>query len=198
MNIDAMPAARIDTAGKAKDVRGDHVARYRWAAARLAGTRGAVIDAGCNCGYGAAILADAGLTVLALDNWPAGLDFARANWDRPSISWGEAELDRRELTLPLCDAVVAFEVLEHLATPESLLRAARAASPVLLASVPNEAVWPHRPRLAPVHKRHYRKHEFATLLRATGWSQIDWFGQSTGYSSVEHDVDGRTLVVACR
>ncbi len=189
-----LDAGRINTHGELRDVRADHVARYEWAAAR---TGGHVVDAGCNCGYGAAILADAGLTVTAMDNWRPGLEFAREHWDRPGIEWVEADLNGAVNT-PVAGAVVAFEVIEHLADPGGLLRAARSGSARLLASVPNEAIWPWQPRLAPVHHRHYTKREFQVLLNEAGWTNIQWFGQRDQYSDVEPDVNGRTLVVDCR
>ena len=191
---EGLKAARLSTDGRIKDVRADHIARYEWGGRR---TDGHVVDAGCNCGYGAAILADAGRTVTAIDNWPEGLDYARQNWDRPAIEWVEADLNGA-VTTPAADAVVAFEIIEHLADPGRLLRSARSASPRLLASVPNEAFWPWSPRLAPVHHRHYRKHEFEKLLRCNGWAHVEWFGQYGPHSDVEPDVMGRTLVVDCR
>jgi 2-polyprenyl-3-methyl-5-hydroxy-6-metoxy-1,4-benzoquinol methylase len=188
-------AGRLSIDGRIKDVRADHVASYRWAASRVAGH---VVDAGCNSGYGAAILADAGHLVTALDRWQPGLDFAERNWRRPGIVWANADFAAADTMLPVCDAVVAFEVLEHLDRPELLLRAARAAAPVLLASAPNEAVWPHQPRYAPEHKRHYTRAAFETLLRAAGWSVVERFGQADGRAPVLPGVEGRTLVAACR
>ena len=43
--------------------REDHLARYHFAAQRLAGKK--VVDAGCGVGYGSFILAEAGCNVLA-------------------------------------------------------------------------------------------------------------------------------------
>lgn len=190
----ALISARLSPDGGIKDVRADHVARYRWACAR---TGGHVIDVGCNCGYGAAILADVGLTVTAIDNWAAGLQYARQHWNRPAIEWVEADLTD-SVNMPVADAVVAFEIIEHLEDPGKMLRSIRSGSPRLLASVPNEAVWPWQSRLAPVHRRHYTKRELGILLHQTGWSMVEWFGQIGPHSDVEPNVNGRTLIVDCR
>ena len=189
-----LSGARLSTDGRVKDVRADHVARYRWAAELI---RGHVIDAGCNSGYGSAILADAGLTVTGIDNWKPGLDYARRHWDRPGIFWMTADLEQI-VKLPPAAAVVAFEVIEHLNDPTPLLREARQVAGRLFASVPNQAVWPHERRLYPVHKRHYTRAEFEELLIGSGWREIEWWGQLGGESQVEREVNGRTLVVACR
>lgn len=200
--IEGLRLARLSPGGQIKDVRADHVARYKWAAERVDGH---VIDAGCNCGYGSAILTDWGqaywwassVRVTAIDNWPAGLDFARDNWSRPGIDWILADFEG-EFVFPPADAVVAFEIIEHLADPRPLLIEARRVAGRLFASVPNEAVWPWEPRLYPTHQRHYTRKQFSALLMGCGWSEIYWFGQVGGDSPVETDVKGRTIVVECR
>jgi len=192
--MEGLTAARLSTDGQVKDVRADHVARYQWASQR---TSGHVIDAGCNSGYGSAILADAGLIVTALDSWAPGLDFARKHWDRPGIAWQQADFNIG-FELPLASAVVAFEIIEHLANPRPLLDQAREVAGRLFASVPNESVWPHTPRLFPVHQRHYPRDEFEELLTECGWSPVEWGGQTGPVSPVEPGVNGRTIVVECQ
>lgn len=192
--MEGLRAARLSIDGRVKDVRADYVARYSWAAKRVSGH---VIDAGCNSGYGSAILADAGLIVTAVDNWVPGLGFARKNWDRDTITWLQADF-MGPFTLPLAGAVVAFEVIEHLENPRPLLREARRVSGKLLVSVPNENIWPHEPRLYPVHRRHYTREQLEALLVECGWEPISWWGQKDGRAPVEPDIGGRTLVVDCQ
>ncbi len=187
-------AARLSTDGQIKDVRADHVHRYGWAAERITGH---VIDAGCNCGYGAAILADAGLIVAAFDLWFQGLEYARKHSARPGITWVKADFEGA-FEFPVTGAVVAFEVVEHLDDPRPLLREARRVAGRLFASVPNQDEWPWQPRLAPVHKRHYTRGDFEALLNECGWTVASWWGQYGGDSPVEPEVSGRTLVVECR
>jgi 2-polyprenyl-3-methyl-5-hydroxy-6-metoxy-1,4-benzoquinol methylase len=191
--MEGLTAARLSTDGRIKDVRADHTARYEWAAERI---QGHVIDAGCNCGYGAAILADAGLIVTAFDYWFQGLEYARWHWDRPAIVWAKADFES-DFSFPFADAVVAFEVIEHLGDPRPLLTEARRVAGRLLASVPNQDVWPWAPRLGPVHKRHYTRGQFEALLNESGWRVTGWWGQENGDSPVQPDVHGRTLVVEC-
>ena len=158
--------------------------------------QGHAIDAGCNCGYGAAILADTGLIVTAFDLWFQGLEYARRHWARPGVTWVKADFEGA-FEFPTTGAVVAFEVIEHLGDPRPLLIEARRVAGRLLASVPNEDVWPWEPRLAPVHKRHYTRAQLEGLLTECGWTVTGWWGQAGGESPVEPEVHGRTLVVEC-
>jgi len=175
-------------------IRRDHVARYEFAA-RLIGRRARVIDVACGIGYGSALLADAGATVLGIDR------------NAEAIAYGKQHYFRRRVTLTAGDAAdigatgynaaVCFETIEHLADPLPMLKALRRAAPLLIASVPNEAVFPHRNRIK-FHYRHYTREAFSALIEAAGYEITGWFGQEGPHSDVQPDIEGRTLVVTAK
>jgi SAM-dependent methyltransferase len=181
-------------------IRADHVARYRWAAAMIRiesnGRAGEsrVLDAACGCGYGAAILADSGCRVAAIDRSAEAIRYGMRHWQRPAIAWTVTDLEAP--MLPPARSLVSFETIEHIEDPRMFLRVARAQCARLYASVPNEDVIPKGVRFRH-HFRHYTKGEFAELLQATGWKPQSWWGQDGTESEVEAGVNGRTLVVAC-
>ena len=191
-----MTARERQTASELAGIRADHVARYRWAAGRLGG--GSVLDAGCGVGYGAAILADAGCSpVLAMDRSGEALAAAVLSWDREVVTWMTGDLEHADLAglLPPLDAVVAFEVVEHLRGPAYFLQQARALAPRLLLSVPNQDVVPYSRARFRYHERHYTREQLADLLSDAGWTITGWYGQRGKYSRVEPEVRGRTIVV---
>ncbi len=166
-------------------IRRDHVARYEWARDQVCGT---VLDIGAGIGYGTAIL--------------SGFDVASIEIDKDAIKHGNmhfgASYSQRDLNLDSCfwdiqphGAAIAFEVIEHLKRPKTML--SRIPSQVLYASVPNEDHFPYLTGYR-YHHRHYRPHEFRELLEVSGWHIVDELGQKNGFSDVENTT-GRTIVV---
>ncbi len=172
------------------EVRGDHVARYRFAAKIAKGT---VADLGCGIGYGSNVMARAGLRVAAYERSDAAISFAKTYWDHPNIAWKACDLENSEIAE--CDWAVCFEVVEHLAQPESLLSAIKCQH--LIASVPNQDVLPFDPVRHSYHFRHYTKAEFGELLERAGWSVTGWYGQAGKQSNVTPGGLGMTLVAVC-
>ncbi|MBK5958105.1 hypothetical protein CCR97_08225 [Rhodoplanes elegans] len=179
-------------------IRADHVARYRWAAERLpAGSR--VLDAGCGIGYGARILAEAGHKVVALDRSAEALAYGREHYDHEGIAWRTGDLSDLGV-LPMLDAVVCFEAMEHLAEPIAFLREARRVAPRLLLSVPNELGMPFGRRGYAFHHRHYTPDQLGWHLARAGFEPSLCGWQADAVSPVMEEWTStesypRTLVV---
>ncbi len=175
-------------------IRRDHVARYEFAARTLK-PGSSVIDFACGVGYGAKILADAGHTVHAFDVSDEALVYAREHYAHPLITYCKGD-GYHPGELGQFDAAVCFETIEHLKDPSVLLRALRAAAPVLLCSVPNEAEFPHGGRVKH-HYRHYTKAQLQDLLASAGYNVHSWCGQAGPESEVALGAQGRTLIALC-
>jgi SAM-dependent methyltransferase len=164
-------------------VRYQHLERYRWTAAFVAGKR--VLDVACGTGYGTALLARAG--AVHVDGFDCSLEavnLAKTLWDLPNASFAVATTNR----LPVCDAsydiYVSFETIEHVEDDDGLLReATRVLRPggLLLISTPNRDLLDpgisidQRP-FNRFHVREYCRDEIDERLRRH-FASVDWYGQ---------------------
>ena len=177
-------------------IRADHAARYHWAAGILP-EGSSILDVGCGVGYGAHILAEAGHKVLAIDTDAETIAYAKVHYGHPNIMFECMKAEGIATgQLGRFQVATCFEVVEHIADPATVLTALGKISEVVLASVPNEDVFPFKNYA--FHHRHYRKGEFLDLLTESGLSVESWWGQLGPQSEVEPDVNGRTLVAVAR
>src|SRR5881398_401803 len=70
------------------DLLNEHMARYHFAV-RLARAK-RVLDAGCGAGYGSAELADVAERVTGIDIAAEAMEYARAHYARPNLSFEQA------------------------------------------------------------------------------------------------------------
>jgi len=176
-------------------IRRDHVARYRWAAKQLP-ANSCVLDVACGIGYGSKILADAGHQVDAVDRDAEAIAYAKRHYRGKRIRYECADLAALQKDEKTCDAVVCFETIEHLQDPLPALKKFRALAPLLIASVPNETVFPYRGYK--FHHRHYTREQFAELLNQAGYAVTEWHGQRGPESEVDSNIEGRTTIVVAK
>jgi 2-polyprenyl-3-methyl-5-hydroxy-6-metoxy-1,4-benzoquinol methylase/glycosyltransferase involved in cell wall biosynthesis len=146
----------------------EHLPRYDYAARLAAGAR--VLDFGCGTGYGAARLALAADSVLAVDLDERALAYARAHHRRANLQFARnADL---AVSLPAAqfDLITCFEVIEHIPAAEQaalVAQFARLLTPdgILLISTPNPAVTALYGD-NPYHLHEMQRDEFRALLTA--------------------------------
>lgn len=174
-------------------IRRDHVARYEWAAKKL-GTASKILDIACGVGYGSRMLAEAGHDVVGVDQDAEAIDYAAKHYAHERCVWAIRKADEVGLRIGQFDAVVCFETIEHLEDPLPLLMRLHNMTGRLLASVPNELVFPHNGQIK-YHFRHYTPAQFQDLLELAGWRVVEWHGQLGPESEVEPERMGRTMIV---
>jgi len=164
----------------------DHVARYRFASALVAGK--AVCDVACGAGYGSQILLQCGAaSYLGVDIKPELIDHARQEYGKSGAEYVVGDIERLRLSKQF-DVIVCFETIEHVSDASLALCALRNAlvpeGGILIISTPNRAVtspgrrFGDRP-LNRFHVREFLKEEMLTMLDASGFDvqKASCFGQ---------------------
>lgn len=153
----------------------DHLARYRFAADRVAGLR--TLDVACGSGYGARMLAAGGAAgVIGVDLSAEAIHYARTTFATVGVSFLVA--DGTALPLPRAsrDAIVSFETLEHVPDQHAFLREmARVlrSGGLFICSTPNRPITTNSDApdavSTPFHTREFTAAEFLDLVRAHGF-----------------------------
>jgi SAM-dependent methyltransferase len=152
------------------DLLNEHMARYAFATRMARGKR--VLDAGCGAGYGTAELAEAAACVVGADIAPEAIDFARQNYPRANLWFEQASCTALPHGDGCFDLVVAFEVIEHLASWRELLVEARrllAPGGQFVVSTPNRLYYTEsrgREGPNPFHVHEFEFEEFRAELEA--------------------------------
>jgi 2-polyprenyl-3-methyl-5-hydroxy-6-metoxy-1,4-benzoquinol methylase len=153
-----------------------HLVRYAFAAPYCAGKR--VLDAGCGVGYGSSFLAESAQHVTGVDIDPESIAYAKERYAAENIEFRVGDLRELALDAASFDAVVSFEVIEHLREQEAFVdELARVLRPdgVLVLSTPNAPETNDAPD-NPFHLRELSREDFEALLRAR-FEGVELFGQ---------------------
>jgi SAM-dependent methyltransferase len=121
------------------DLFNEHMARYAFAARLARGKR--ALDAGCGAGYGSAELARTAQSVVGIDSAADAIEFARAHYQAPNLTFEEASCGSLPYPDGSFDLIVAFEVIEHLSDWRQFLQEARrtlAPNGQFIVSTPNK------------------------------------------------------------
>jgi SAM-dependent methyltransferase len=177
--VGGAPARFVPEEMRGELVEAEHLARYRWAAQLTSGKR--VLDAGCGVGYGSVILAESGADeVLGVDLGEAVVAAASAA-ERPGLQFKQGDIAHLDTPDGSFDAVVCFEVIEHVENPQAVLAEfARVLAPrgLLVISSPNRDTYvPGNPH----HHKEFTPDELSAALSEL-WSnarlvrQHNWIG----------------------
>ena len=103
------------------ELEGDHVRRYVWAEKFIGGMK--VLDAGCGHGYGSAYLADGtAREIVGIDSDRKAIRFASETYQNPKLHFEVMDVSRLMFQPESFDAVISFEVIEHLVDTTPYLR----------------------------------------------------------------------------
>jgi SAM-dependent methyltransferase len=163
----------------------EHYHRYLWAAPLVAGRR--VLDLASGEGFGAAILAGAAAEVIGIDIDQHTVEHSDLNYSAPNLEFkvGSA-LDLSEFDDDSFGAVVAFEMIEHLADQDRMLAEAERVltnDGLLILSTPDRLMYSEAQQQDnPFHERELTEPELRTLL-ASHFGQVALWGQRVAVGS---------------
>ncbi len=151
------------------DLWNEHVSRYALAA-RLT-VDASVLDMGCGTGYGSAELACRARSVTGIDVASDAVHYAREHYQLPNLQFDTASCTALPYADASFDAVVCFEVIEHLENWPDLIREARRVlrpDGLFIVSTPNRLYYAEsRNKVGPnpFHEHEFELDEFKAALQ---------------------------------
>jgi len=171
-------------------IKPNHRNRYQFACNKIAERFGAqdeisVIDCACGVGYGTMMLASVATRALGLDIHPETVEVANRAYKKENNAFAVCDLSNpedwnrvlAEELVPLVDAIVSIETIEHVVDAHGLINRYAGATDFLVASVPNEDVVKFHKDKHPFHFRHYTRGQFSELLSDHGFKITSWATQ---------------------
>jgi len=157
----------------------EHYHRYLWAAELVRGRR--VLDLGSGEGFGSAILAGVAERVVGVDVDATTVEHSRLNYAAPNLSFEQGsalELERFEARS--FDAVVCFELIEHISDHERVLAGIERVlvdDGLLVISTPDRRMYTDATGVHnPFHERELTAPELRALIGAR-FPHLRLFGQ---------------------
>lgn len=167
-----------------------HKWRYQQACEYI-GNGDEVLDVGCGCGYGTAIMADEAHSVTGVDDSAEAVDYATKYWKKPNsryINMNAMELNQSD---PY-DTIVAFEVIEHIKDDKQFVEfIKKMAKQYIVVSVPHITVPLSRSHW---HWRHYTEEDITNLFVDENWKEVrmetPMFGKGKAVYAVYERISG--------
>ena len=181
------------------DLWNEHLARYVFARRYVEGKQ--VLDAGCGTGYGSAELSRSANFVTGLDLAPAAVAFARERYSAATLQFCVSSCTAMPFPPNAFDAIVAFEVIEHLADYRAFLdECARVLrhQGLLIVSSPNKRYYAEsRAKTGPnpYHEHEFEAEELTTELRRV-FSHVRLLLQNRTESFAFHLIEGGEIADA--
>lgn len=186
------------------DLWNEHFARYAFAVRLVRGKR--VLDLGCGTGYGAAELARTAAAVSAVDVAPEAVEWAREKFGEHA-DFRQASATALPFDDDSFDAVVCFEVIEHLAEwPRLLTESKRVLAPggVLIVSTPNKSFYAETRKQSGPNPFHEHEFEFEEFQGALGsiWRHVRFVLEDhvdgVAFRSLQQPVAAEVRIAATR
>ncbi|AIG97130.1 Lipopolysaccharide biosynthesis protein [Archaeoglobus fulgidus DSM 8774] len=178
-----IPTAKPEEVGA--EIHYEHLHRYYFAAQFVKGK--VVLDLGCGEGYGSYILSKYAKKVVGVDIDDKSIKHASSTYIRSNLEYRVGSVtsipvDGEEIF----DAVICFEVLEHIAEHEEMLQEVKRVlkkDGIFVVSTPNKKVYSDEPNYQnPFHVKELYFDEFKALL-GRYFKHIYFFGQRVYPSS---------------
>lgn len=153
------------------------IARYKFCAPLVKGKT--VLDTGCGARQGPFIISESALKVFGLDISYAAIEYCSKNWHKDNVKYIVSDAKAIPFKNGSFDAVLSFEVIEHIDNYESYLsevsRVLRQGGRFIISTPQKSIASPGASLSNPDHVREFELEEFNNILR-NNFSKVTMYG----------------------